>query len=152
MCHANSTQELNHRTSGTVLVHWSNFCVRGTGRVRKAVISSGNRLTETLEKPLLGHLKTTVAWDMCSPSEPRFYLHIIPSAKNFTGGPFVIVTSLPHLKDILFRFDTMHPDAHVNFKHVIILNAERTTEVKDGRIQQRFRAKKSQLPHSLQNS
>lgn len=91
---------------------------------------------------MLGHLKTTVAWYQCSPSEPRFYLHIIASAKNFTGGPFVIVTSLLDLKDILFHFVTMHPDTHVNIKDTIILNAERTTEVKDGRIQQLFRAKK----------
>lgn len=76
---------------------------------------------------------------MCGVSEPRFYLHVILSAKNFTGGPLVIVTGLLHLKDFLFRFDTTHPDAHVNIKHSIILNAETATEVKNSRIWQLFK-------------
>lgn len=87
----------------------------------------------------------------CGISKPKSYLHIIPIAKNFTGGPLVIGTGLLHLKDILLRFDTTHPDTHVNIKHTIILNGEQK-EVKDSRIQQLFKAKDSQLPHSLQNS
>lgn len=51
----------------------------------------------------------------------RIYLHIIPIAKNFTGGPIVMGTGLLNLKDILFLFDTTHPDTHVNIKQVIIL-------------------------------
>lgn len=90
---------------------------------------------------MLGHLKTTMARYLYSTSKPRFYLHIIPSAKDFTRGPLVIVTGLRHFKDILFRFDTIHPDAHVNIKLAIILNAERTTEAEDSRIRQLFGAK-----------
>lgn len=54
-------------------------------------------------------------------SKTRIYLHIIPIAKNFTGGPFLMGTGLLHLNDVLFRFDTMHPDTHVNVKQLIIL-------------------------------
>lgn len=38
-------------------------------------------------------------------------------------------TGLLYQKDILLRFDTLHPDTHVNIKQSIILNGEET-EVK----------------------
>jgi len=49
------------------------------------------------------------------------YLHIIPVANNFTGGPLVMGTGLLHMKDVLLSFDTTHSDTHVNIKQVIIL-------------------------------